>query len=73
MIGGTTMYERMHLLNRADFDKIHQATLEIFKDVGVAFHEPEALEIFSGAGARGKYRREDCYGKCFHRFAPVVS
>ena len=46
------MYERIHLLSRADFDKIHQATLEIFKDVGIAFHEPEALEIFSGAGAR---------------------
>ena len=46
------MYERMHLLNREDFDKIHHATLEIFKDVGVAFHETEALEIFSGAGAR---------------------
>lgn len=45
------MYERMHLLSREDFDKIHHATLEIFKDVGVAFHEPEALEIFSGAGA----------------------
>ncbi|MBW2470402.1 MAG: trimethylamine methyltransferase family protein, partial [Deltaproteobacteria bacterium] len=44
------MYERMHLLSREDFDKIHNATLEIFRDVGVAFHEPEALEIFSGAG-----------------------
>jgi trimethylamine--corrinoid protein Co-methyltransferase len=46
------MYERMHLLSKKDFDKIHHATLEIFKDVGVAFHEPEALEIFSDAGAR---------------------
>ncbi|MDH3877200.1 MAG: trimethylamine methyltransferase family protein, partial [Desulfobacterales bacterium] len=46
------MYERMHLLSREDFDKIHHATLEIFKDVGLAFHEPEALEIFSRCGAR---------------------
>jgi trimethylamine:corrinoid methyltransferase-like protein len=36
------MYERMHLLKKEDFDKLHHATLEIFKDVGVAFHEPEA-------------------------------
>jgi trimethylamine--corrinoid protein Co-methyltransferase len=42
----------MHLLSREDFDKIHHATLEIFKDVGLAFHEPEALEIFSRCGAR---------------------
>jgi trimethylamine--corrinoid protein Co-methyltransferase len=41
----------MHLLSREDFDKIHHATLEIFKDVGLAFHEPEALEIFSRCGS----------------------
>ena len=46
------MYERMHLLSKEDFNKLHRATLEIYKDVGVAFHEPEALDIFKGAGAR---------------------
>ncbi len=46
------MYERMHLLSKEDFDKLHRATLEIYKDVGVAFHETEALEIFSRSGAR---------------------
>ena len=46
------MYRRMELLDKEDFDKLHRATLEIFRDVGIAFHEPEALEIFSSAGAR---------------------
>jgi trimethylamine---corrinoid protein Co-methyltransferase len=46
------MYERMHLLSSEDFSKLHDATMEIFKDVGVAFHEPEAMEIFRRNGVK---------------------
>lgn len=44
------MYERMHLLGKADFDKLHDATMAILKMVGVAFYEPEALDIFKRHG-----------------------
>ncbi len=40
------MYERMHLLTKDDLNKLHKASMEILNDVGIAFHEQEALEIF---------------------------
>lgn len=46
------MYERMELLSKEDFNKLHEATMEIFRDVGVGFHEPEAVEIIKQHGVR---------------------
>lgn len=46
------MYERMHLLTKDDLNKLHNATMEILKDVGIAFHEQEALEIFKNHGVK---------------------
>ena len=46
------MYERMQILSRADQLKIHAATMEVLKDVGIRFHEPEAVEIFKRHGFR---------------------
>lgn len=40
------MYERMNILSETDFDKLHEATLRIFEEVGVAFHTEKALDIF---------------------------
>jgi len=46
------MYERMHLLNKEDFNKLHDATMEILTDIGIAFHEAEAIEIFKQSGVK---------------------
>ena len=46
----------MHILGKDDVAKIHDASMEILRDVGVAFHEPEALEIFKKNGARVEER-----------------
>jgi len=44
------MYERMHILTDADKDRIHNASEVILKDMGVNFHDPEAIEIFKHHG-----------------------
>ena len=46
------MYERMHILKKEDFQKLHDATIKILRDIGIAFHEPEALEIFKQNGVK---------------------
>jgi len=46
------MYERMHILSKADQSKIHSATMEILRDIGINFYEPEAVEIFKHHGLR---------------------
>jgi len=46
------MYERMHSFSREELDRLHTSTLEIFGRVGVALHDPEAVEIFRKHGAR---------------------
>ncbi len=38
-------------LTAADIDKIHQASMEVFEDVGVQVNYPAALEGFAAAGA----------------------
>lgn len=40
------MYGRMNILTDADFEKLHEGTLRIFEEVGVAFHTEKALDIF---------------------------
>jgi len=36
----------MLCFSETEINKIHSSVMEIFRDVGVAFHEPEALKIF---------------------------
>ncbi len=45
------MFDRMQTLSKEEMTRIHDAAMEILRDVGVAFHEPEALEIFKKHGA----------------------
>ena len=44
------MYERMHILTDTDTSKIHAASVEILKDMGINFHDPEAIDIFKHHG-----------------------
>ena len=44
------MYERMHILTEADKDSIHAASMEILKDIGINFHDSEAIDIFKHHG-----------------------
>jgi len=44
------MHARMNLLSDKDLNNLHNATMEILKDVGIAFYEPEAIEIFANHG-----------------------
>ena len=46
------MYARMELLSDEDLNKLHNASMEILKDVGIAFYEPEAIEIFKNHGIK---------------------
>jgi trimethylamine--corrinoid protein Co-methyltransferase len=46
------MYSRMHILTEADKYKIHTASINILDEVGIDFHEPEALVIFKRHGFR---------------------
>ena len=46
------MFDRMQTLTKEEMTRIHDSAMEILRDVGVAFHEPEALEIFKKHGAK---------------------
>ena len=46
------MPERMRGFSEAEMSKIHDAAMEILRDVGVAFHDEEAREIFQKNGFR---------------------
>ncbi len=46
------MFDRMQTFTKEEMTRIHDAAMEILRDVGVAFHETEALEIFKKHGAR---------------------
>ena len=46
------MKMRYQFAERAELDAIHGATLDVLKNVGVNFHEEEALDIFRRHGAR---------------------
>ena len=43
---------RLSVLNEAQIEQIHQATLEVLERTGVQVTHPRALELLSGAGAR---------------------
>ena len=44
------MFRRMTGFSESEINKIHNAAMEILRDIGVAFHDPEALEIFKENG-----------------------
>ncbi len=44
------MYERMQILTEADQSKIHLATMDILRDIGINFYGSEAIEIFKRHG-----------------------
>ncbi len=46
------MSVRMGALSKEELNKLHSATLEIFRDTGISFREPEALKIFKKHGVR---------------------
>ena len=46
------MFARRDLLSDKDLNKLHNASMEILKDVGIAFYEPEAIEIFANHGVK---------------------
>ena len=50
------MYQRLHSLSLGDMYRLHSASMEILRDVGVTFHDPEALQIFNDNGFRIKGR-----------------
>lgn len=46
------MQLRFNFADQKELDDIHEATLDVLKNVGVNFHNEEALEIFRKHGAR---------------------
>ena len=50
----------LSMFSEDDFKNIHNASLEIFEEIGIKVESEEALEIFAGAGA--SVTRESGYG-----------
>ncbi len=46
------MWKRMRPFTDQELNDLHDATVRVLRDVGVAFHEPEALEIFKTHGIK---------------------
>ncbi|GBC62257.1 trimethylamine methyltransferase [Desulfonema ishimotonii] len=46
------MYDRMQALTQEQMTKIHDASMDLLQNVGIAFNEDEALEIFKSNGFR---------------------
>jgi trimethylamine--corrinoid protein Co-methyltransferase len=46
------MYDRMQTFTTEQMTRIHDASMDLLSSVGVAFNEPEALEIFATQGFR---------------------
>lgn len=44
------MYDRMQTFTKEELGRIHDASIEILRSTGVAFNEPEAIEIFKAKG-----------------------
>ncbi|GBC61413.1 trimethylamine methyltransferase [Desulfonema ishimotonii] len=44
------MYDRMQTLSQDDLTRIHNASVRILNETGVAFNDPEAIEIFNNNG-----------------------
>jgi trimethylamine--corrinoid protein Co-methyltransferase len=48
----SAMNSRIQQFTREELDRVHDATLKIWDEIGVAFKEPETLEIFKSHGVR---------------------
>jgi trimethylamine--corrinoid protein Co-methyltransferase len=46
------MYDRMQTFTTDQMTRVHDASMALLSEVGVAFNEPEALEIFAANGFR---------------------
>ena len=46
------MNDRMQTLSDGELDTVHNASLEILRKVGAAFHDPDAIAIFKKHGVR---------------------
>ncbi|GAB4262758.1 MAG: glycine betaine--corrinoid protein methyltransferase [Deferrisomatales bacterium] len=46
------MYDRMPRYSDEELTRLHEASVGILREVGVAFHDPEALELFRRHGKR---------------------
>ena len=46
------MYDRMQTFTTEQMTRIHDASMDLLSSVGVAFNEPEALDILSDHGFR---------------------
>lgn len=60
------MYDRMQTLSQDELTRIHKASIKILNEIGVAFNEPETIEIFTNNGFKtdGKivfFTEEDVY------------
>ena len=42
----------LEVISKADFNKIHDASLKILKETGVVFNHEHAIEIFKRQGAK---------------------
>jgi trimethylamine---corrinoid protein Co-methyltransferase len=50
--GDIGIHQMVKVLSEADIQSIHQATLQVLKEVGVVFDHPRALEMLERAGAK---------------------
>ncbi len=59
------MYTRMQKYSEKELTRIHDASMDLLKNTGVAFNDDEALGIFrkkwfKGGWAHGFFLREQC-------------
>jgi trimethylamine--corrinoid protein Co-methyltransferase len=46
------MYDRMHEFTKEQLDRLHNASMRLLGETGIAFNEPEAVEIFARNGIK---------------------
>lgn len=46
------MYDRIHEFTKEQLDRLHGASMRLLGETGIAFNEPEALEIFAQHGVK---------------------
>ena len=44
------MYDRMQTFSKEELSKLHDSSLKILQDIGIAFHDSDAIEIFKKNG-----------------------
>jgi len=56
-------YQRMDIIKQSDFEKIHEATLKIFQEIGIAFHSDKALNVFKKHGVKVEWNKVHLSGQ----------